>query len=130
MGRGGVRLCILATVALSAGGAPAEDSGMQGAPSPRVPVRAGTDYLEVRGERGWEPLLAKGVNIGLALPGRWPTEFPQDATLYAGWFDAMSELGANAVRAYTLLPPVFYRTLAAHNATPDKPRLWLVQGVW
>jgi hypothetical protein len=70
------------------------------------------------------------VNLGLALPGRWPTEFPEDPALYASWFDAIADLGANAVRAYTLLPPVFYRTLAAHNAAPGKPRLWLVQGVW
>lgn len=103
---------------------------MQGAPSLRVPVRAGRDYLEVRGARGWEPLFVKGVNLGLALPGRWPTEFPQDPALYARWFDAIADLGANTVRAYTLLPPVFYRTLAAHNAAPGKPRLWLVQGVW
>ena len=34
------------------------------------------------------------------------------------------------MRAYTLLPPVFYRALAAHNATPGKSRLWLMQGVW
>ena len=119
-----MRLCILTTVALTAGGVPAEES------SPRVPVRAGRDYLEVRGTQGWKPLFVKGVNLGLALPGRWPTEFPQDPALYASWFDAIAALGANSVRAYTLLPPVFYRTLAAHNATPGKPRLWLVQGVW
>lgn len=118
-----MRLCILATVALSAGGVRAEES------SPRVPVRAGRDYLEVRGNEGWKPLFVKGVNLGLALPGRWPTEFPQDPALYASWFDTMADLGVNTVRAYTLLPPVFYRTLAAHNAS-GKPRLWLVQGVW
>jgi hypothetical protein len=100
---------------------------MQGAPSPRVPVRAGSDYLEIRGEHGWERLFVKGVNLGLALPGRWPTEFPQDPALYASWFETIADLGANTVRAYTLLPPVFYRALAVHNAS-GKPRLWLVQG--
>lgn len=131
-----MRLCILATVALAAGGAPAQDtdaqvrrSGARTSP-PSVPVRAGTDYLEVRHAGAWEPLFVKGVNLGLALPGRWPTEFPLDPSLYASWFDAIADLGANTVRAYTLLPPVFYRALAAHNATAGNPRLWLVQGVW
>jgi tetratricopeptide (TPR) repeat protein len=96
-----------------------------------VPARALSDYLEVRDEAGaYSPLFVKGVNLGAALPGKYPTEFPRDVATYAGWLDTIAGLGANAVRLYTLLPPEFYAALAAHNAAPSARKLWLIQGVW
>jgi hypothetical protein len=44
--------------------------------------------------------------------------------------DTIAGLGANTVRAYTLLPPEFYRALRTHNAMAGARRLWLIQGVW
>ena len=98
---------------------------------PDVPARALRDYLEIRrADGGYEPLFVKGFNLGAALPGKFPSEFPEDDGTYAGWLRAMADLGANSVRLYTLLPPAFYRALAAHNADPGNRRVWLVQGVW
>jgi tetratricopeptide (TPR) repeat protein len=97
----------------------------------RLPARAGRHYLELREPDGsWQPIFIKGFNLGAALPGRYPSEFPEDEALYRGWLDLMADLGANTVRLYTLLPPAFYRALQAHNEEPGARRLWLIQGVW
>ncbi len=95
-------------------------------------ARVGRDFLEVLGPNGrWSPLFVKGVNIGAARPGRFPTEFPRDEATWREWLDLVAGLGANAVRTYTLLPPAFYRMLAERNAyTGEEGRLWLLQGVW
>jgi tetratricopeptide (TPR) repeat protein len=95
-----------------------------------VPARAGVDYLEQRMPDGqWRPIFIKGVNLGVALPGRYAAEFPTDEHLYREWLRIMGDLGANAVRLYTLLPPAFYRALEKHNAQSEDT-IWLIQGVW
>jgi hypothetical protein len=37
---------------------------------------------------------------------------------------------ANTIRAYTILPPVFYRALRGWNTTHPDRTLWLIHGVW
>jgi hypothetical protein len=103
-------------------------------PRPEAPVvaaRAGARRLEVPdGDGGFRPLWVKAMNIGAALPGRHPSEFPPDDGTYEGWLALVDSLGANAVRVYTIHPPHFYRALHAWNTThPDRP-LWLLHGVW
>jgi len=96
----------------------------------RVDFRTGNARLEVRRNDAWKPLFIKGINLGTALPGKFPAQFPDDPELYAEWFRQMAEMGANVVRLYTLHPPSLYRELARYNeAHADRP-LWLVQGVW
>ena len=93
------------------------------------PARVNGDRFEVRTARGWQPFYWKGVNLGAALPGKHPSEFPDSAT-YATWIRQMAEMGTNVVRVYTIHPPHFYRALRAWNlAHPDNP-LWIVHGVW
>jgi len=94
-------------------------------------ARAGTDYLEVRDASGnWSPVFIQGVNLGPARPGRFASEAPEDEATWSGWLAQIADLGANAVRVYTLQPPAFYRALATHNEDSSRPRLWLLQGVW
>lgn len=106
---------------------------------PESIARAGADYLEVLLDGKPHPIFVKGVNMGVALPGRFPAEFPLDADLYRTWFRQIADAGFNVVRTYTLLPPVFYEMLKEHNervaaerGAGDSPegRLWLIQGVW
>ena len=113
-------------------------------PKPLVPAiaqgRAGRDYLEVPWKGGLVPLFIKGVNMGVALPGKFPSEFPEDVATYREWLDQIGAMGANAVRLYTLLPPAFYQALKDHDdaiaaadpdsKTPPRGYLWLFQGVW
>lgn len=112
---------------------------LTGAPRPRVArrlpdtveytVRAGQDRFETLTPGGWRPFYVKGVNLGAALPGRYPSEFP-DSSTYAAWLDGIGQLGANTVRLYTLHPPAFYDALADFNRShPDAP-LYLLQGIW
>ena len=78
----------------------------------------------------WRRFYVRGVNLGVALPGRYPSEFPEDSALYAGWLDTLAAMHANTLRLYTILPPVFYRALRGWNLShPDRP-LWLIHGVW
>ena len=94
-----------------------------------VPVRASNRRFEVRGPGGWTPLYVKGVNLGATLPGALPGEFPADSGLYAGWLESIAGMNANAVRLRALLPPDFYRALAAWNDAHPQQVLWLIQGI-
>ena len=118
--------------ALLAAGA---DSGLPMPPkarpdAPVVPARAVGERFEVRVRDAWQPFYVKGVNLGAALPGKFPSEFPPDDSTYARWLQLIAAANANVVRVYTILPPAFYRAFRAWNdAHPERP-LWLVHGVW
>jgi len=95
----------------------------------QMPARVTGRKIEVAtADGGWRPFFIKGINLGAALPGKYPSQFPDKAT-YAGWIGEMAELGVNAIRVYTIHPPGFYEALAEHNAKAAKP-IWLIHGVW
>jgi tetratricopeptide (TPR) repeat protein len=93
------------------------------------PARTSGDRFEVRTAGGWKPFYVNGVNLGAALPGKHPSQFPDSAT-YAGWIAEMAAMGANTVRLYTIHPPDFYRALRQHNVSDPERALWLIHGVW
>ncbi|HEV2751596.1 MAG TPA: tetratricopeptide repeat protein [Gemmatimonadales bacterium] len=97
-----------------------------------VPARTAGDGFEIQAARegGWEPFYVKGVNLGVALPGHFASEFPTDDSTYARWLELIAGARANAVRVYTILPPAFYRALKAWNAAHPDSGLWLLHGVW
>ena len=97
------------------------------------------NYFFARGDYFWwqkngdepSPLFIKGVNIGFALPGNYPSEFPEDEKLYLEWLRLIAEMGANTVRVYTILPPAFYRAFYRHNSeNSEEKKLFLIQGIW
>ena len=96
-----------------------------------VTARAGRRRIEVlRDDGAFHPLFIKAVNIGAALPGRYPSEFPVDDGTYDRWLALVDSMGGNAVRMYTIHPPHFYRALKTWNeAHPSRP-IWLLHGVW
>lgn len=93
------------------------------------PARVNGDRFEVRTARGWQPFYWKGVNLGAALPGKHPSEFP-DSAVYARWIEQMAAMGANVVRVYTIHPPHFYKALREWNLRHADNPLWIVHGVW
>jgi hypothetical protein len=96
----------------------------------QVVARTRGRHFEIFAPGGWRPFYIQGVNLGVALPGRYPSEFPTDSAKYAGWLDTLATMNANTLRVYTILPPSFYRALRGWNLShPQKP-LWLIHGVW
>jgi len=99
-------------------------------PELRVPARTAGERFEVRTPQGWRPFYVKGINLGAALPGRFPSQFPADDSTYARWLELMAGANANVVRLYTLFPPAFYRALRRWNYSHPEHSLWLVHAVW
>ena len=114
--------------------APTTDAVMTERPRPAltsVIARTGRRVIEVKDAKGqWVPMWIKAVNLGAALPGKFPSEFPPNDSTYERWIATIAQMGANAVRVYTIHPPHFYAALRNWNlAHPSKP-LWLIHGVW
>lgn len=101
-------------------------------PTARVVVaRAGRRVLEVSdGRGGWRPHWIKALNVGAALPGRHPSEFPADAATYERWIAMAAEMNVNTLRVYTIHPPHFYRALRRWNLAHPASPMWLIHGVW
>ena len=96
-----------------------------------IAARTGTRIFEVPDSAGrFTPLWIKAVNLGAALPGKHPAEFPPSDSTYERWIALVADMGANAIRVYTIHPPHFYTALRLWNlAHPARP-VWLIHGVW
>jgi tetratricopeptide (TPR) repeat protein len=94
-----------------------------------LPARTHGEWFQVPEAGGWRDFWILGMNLGAALPGRNPSEFP-DKEVYLEWLDGMARMNVNTLRVYTIHPPHFYEALAEHNrGRPDTP-IRLVHGVW
>ena len=92
--------------------------------------RVGEDGFEVAvDEGGFDPLTVRGVNLGMAKPGRFPGEAAITRAEYDRWLSMMGELSVNVVRVYTVHPPAFYRALAAYNRSHAEP-IYVLHGNW
>ncbi|TVQ17638.1 MAG: T9SS C-terminal target domain-containing protein [Bacteroidetes bacterium] len=95
-----------------------------------VPFSTNTTHLTIWNGREYEPFFVKGVNLGVAQPGRFPGELEVTRGQYAQWFQLVNEAGFNTLRLYTLHYPHFYEVLDSFNlANPQNP-LYFFQGVW
>lgn len=86
--------------------------------------------LQVYKDGNWQTHFVKGVNMGMALPGKWFTELPEDEADYLRWFQMIGEMNSNTIRIYTLMDPSFYRALLAYNQKHVDSPLWLLQEIW
>ncbi|MCD6176445.1 MAG: polysaccharide deacetylase family protein [Candidatus Cloacimonetes bacterium] len=103
----------------------------------KINFRIAGDYFEIlsidrksKNQEVWNPIFLKGVNLGAALPGKFPSEFPYDFNLYMDWFEKIGKMNSNVVRIYTIFPPVFYEAFAQYNLLYSDNPLYLMQGVW
>lgn len=94
-----------------------------------VRFRTYGDRFEILEGDQWKPFYVKGVNLGAALPGKFPSQFP-DSAVYVDWIGRMADLGANVVRVYTIHPPWFYQALLDHNESNPENPIYLIHGVW
>lgn len=96
-----------------------------------VAARTGKRIFDIPAAGGrWSPMWIKAVNLGAALPGKHPSEFPPNDSTYERWIALLADMGANAVRVYTIHPPHFYAALRAWNLEHPSRPIWLIHGVW
>lgn len=87
-------------------------------------IRVGEQVLE------WKQHFLKGVNLGVAVPGSYPSEFRATYDVYLDWLKKIAAMNSNTVRTYTILPPEFYEAFAQYNLENNNKPLYLMQGVW
>ncbi|MCX7026491.1 MAG: hypothetical protein NT061_03165 [Spirochaetes bacterium] len=98
---------------------------------PKIKVRAFGKGFQMRDREGvWKDFSVRGVNMGLAEPGKYFTEFPDSVSTYLRWVDGIAEMNANTIRIYTLPPPEFYKALFIHNTEKPEKTLFLLQEIW
>ncbi len=96
-----------------------------------VKVRASGRELQMLDKTGsWRPFFVRGVNIGMAMPGKYFTDFPNDVAAYVRWLTRIADMNVNTVRVYTLPPPEFYKALFIHNTEHPDRALYLLQEIW
>lgn len=102
------------------------------APFDNMPYAIAGDFIGKKESTGYLPVILKGINLGSSPPGFFPGEiaYAIPAETYERWIEMMAEAGFNALRVYTLHPPVFYEKLAEHNSRNPENPLYLFQGVW
>jgi tetratricopeptide (TPR) repeat protein len=93
------------------------------------PARVQGDYFSWKTGEQWRPAYLVGVDLTPARPGSFPADAVTDSAVYSDWLSRISDLGANTLRVYTLLPPAFYRALHQFNSAPGRRPLWLLQGI-
>jgi hypothetical protein len=92
-------------------------------------VTQGRRMLKLDSDGEYQDFFFNGVNVGVALPGQFFTDFSRDVEVYRFWLRSIGEMNANTVRIYTLLPPEFYRALYEHNQVSSN-KLYLMQEIW
>jgi len=92
--------------------------------------RTNKENIQIFKNNSWENFFIKGVNLGIAFPGRWFTNFPSEESVYLEWFEDIGNMNANTIRIYTLMHPSFYRALLRYNVSHPNQQLWLLQEIW
>jgi hypothetical protein len=101
-------------------------------PLDNLPYAIAGDHIGKKEDQGYQPIIIKGINLGSSPPGYFPGEIAYSipGETYERWIEMMAQTGFNAVRVYTLHPPVFYEKLAEYNMENPSDPLFLFQGVW
>ncbi len=92
-----------------------------------LPFRAEGTELQRWNGQDYAALTLRGVDVSASMPGHYATAYDAGEEDYLRWFEAIGEMGANAVRATNVMNDDFYNALYAYNTTHDQP-LYLLQG--
>jgi len=87
-------------------------------------------HIENQSVVGFDDFFLKGVNLGVAVPGKFPAEFSLNFDEYLQWLEQIGKMNVNVVRTYTILPPEFYKALSYYNLYHADRPVFLLQGVW
>lgn len=94
------------------------------------PYSTDSTSLTVWNGEKYVPIHVKGMNLGVAIPGTFPSELNVSKAQYWNWFTKIREAGYNTLRVYTLHYPKFYQTLDSFNRVHQTDPLLLFHGVW
>ena len=94
---------------------------------PSVPFQTEGPSFQRWNGQSYDPMLLRGVDISSSLPGHYAAAYAPTKEDYLRWLEAIGEMGANAVRAATILDDDFYNALYAYNTGHTQP-LYLLQG--
>lgn len=129
-------IAALSIGACSGGSTPPATACNNGA-EPSYLYRSGITHLEIYKPAtcSYEPLFIKGVNLGVATPGKYAGDLETAASKadFLRWFQLMSDAGINVVRVYTLHMDFFYDALLEFNTAREASGLtplYLTQGIW
>ena len=83
----------------------------------------------------YTPLFIKGVNLGVATPGKYAGDLETAANYsdFMRWFQLMADAGINVIRVYTLHMDFFYDAVYDFNTAREqagKTPLYIVHGIW
>ncbi|MGH9509323.1 MAG: tetratricopeptide repeat protein, partial [Terriglobales bacterium] len=90
--------------------------------------KAGEGSMWMKRGSSWDRFYVLGANLGPAAPGYFPGQPPVQGSYYSQWLRYAEQANANVIRAYTLLPPAFYRAYRHHVQEGGKIRLY--QQIW
>ena len=96
-------------------------------PSVDIPFRAEGTGLQHWDGQGYVPFILRGVDVSASLPGHYATAYDTGEEDYLRWFEAIGDMGANAVRATSIMNDNFYNALYTYNTSHSRP-LYLLQG--
>lgn len=95
----------------------------------KINFRAYDDYFYNNKTGKWQFIYIKGVNMGLTEATTDLSNPNVSYDTYIDWFTKISQMNANTIRVFTVMPPQFYTALYDFNAAADKP-IYLLQGIW
>ncbi len=99
-----------------------------GEKQPEIFVKTEDENILIKQNGEFADFEIKGVNLGSSIPGKWSSEYAIDEETYLGWFEQISNMGANTIRVYGVQAEPFYKAFYRYNKQSKAP-LYLLQGV-
>lgn len=95
--------------------------------TPSLPFRTLGAQLQAEEDGAYTNLTLRGVDVTASMPANYATAYAPEEADYLRWFEAIGQMGANAIRVVTIMDDDFYNALYTYNTSHDQP-LYLLQG--